>query len=52
MAKHVNWDVRNGRDGATYITRTQVDRSMKPDGTRVTVVKTDHTKIRIPKGRS
>jgi hypothetical protein len=50
MAKHVKWDVRTGGDGALHVTRTEVSRCQKPDGTRVTRIDTDHTKIRIAKG--
>ena len=45
--KHVKWDVRTGRDGLFYVTRTEVNRSTKPDGTRVTQIKTEHTKSGI-----
>lgn len=42
MAKHVKWDVRTGGDGCWHVTRTEVDRSVKPDGTKVTRIHTDH----------
>lgn len=47
MADHVKWDVRTGGDGLTHITRTQVTRATKPDGTKVTRIETDHTKTGI-----
>jgi hypothetical protein len=47
MEKHVKWDVRTGGDGALHVTRTEVSRSTKPDGTRVTSIHTDHTRVGI-----
>lgn len=48
MSKHVRWDVRNGADGHHHVTRTEVTRSEKPDGTKSTTVKTDH--LKTPQG--
>jgi hypothetical protein len=51
VAKHVKWDVRQGGDGLTHVTRTQVERSTKTDGTKVTRIETDHTKFGVTRGR-
>jgi hypothetical protein len=47
MGKHVKWDVRQGRDNLTHITRTQVTRSTTSDGTQKTRIETDHVKFGI-----
>jgi hypothetical protein len=47
MTKHVKWDVRTGGDGLLHVTRTEVARCTRPDGTRVTRIETDHTKTGI-----
>jgi hypothetical protein len=51
MGKHVKWDVRNGGDGLTHVTRTEVTRTTKPDGTQVTRIETDHEKFGVTRGK-
>ena len=49
-SRHVKWDVREGGDGLTHVTRTEVGRSTRSEGTKVTTTTTtttDHLKFGV-----